>query len=345
MKVGIVGTSGYSGAELLRLLLSHPEAEIEYVASSSKAGERVSEVLPAFKGLIDRTFEPVDGSELGRRCDVVFTATPHGVAVGLAREILAGGAVLIDIGADFRLRDAEAYQAWYGLEHAEEALLAEAVYGLPELFREAIPGARLIANPGCYPTSALLALAPLAKAGAIELDSIVICSMSGVSGAGATPKPMYHFPDCVENVQAYGMPGHRHTPEIELGLERLLGAPPPPISFTPHLVPMSRGIMTHVNAKAAASLTQDDLIQLFAEFYGGSPFIRVLEERLPQTKAVSGSNFCDLAPRIDRRSGRILVASAIDNLVKGASGQAVQNMNLRFGLPETTGLRAAGMTP
>jgi len=345
IKVGIVGTSGYAGSELLRLLQGHPEAEVAYVASTSKVGQKVSEALPGFAGVVDLVFEPVDPQAMAKRCDVVFTATPHGVAMGLAQEILAGGAVLIDIGSDFRFPDPQIYEAWYGQAHTAPELLPRAVYGLVELFREQIRRADLIANPGCYPTSALLALAPLAATDQVELDRVVICSMSGVSGAGATPKPMYHFPDCVENVQAYGMPRHRHTPEIEQGLARLLGRAVPPLSFTPHLIPMSRGIMTHVNVQAKAALTQEDLVALYRDFYKDAPFVRVLGDRLPQTKLVAGSNFCDLAPRYDARTGRVLVASVVDNLVKGAAGQAIQNMNVRFGLDEKMGLWHAPVSP
>lgn len=345
MKVGIVGTSGYAGSELLRLLLMHPEAEVEYVASTSKVGQRVSEALPAFSGLYDLVFEPVDAAAMGRRCDVVFTATPHGVAMELAGEILAAGAVLIDIGSDFRFRDVSVYEAWYKTPHTRPDLAAQAVYGLVELFGDKVKEANLIANPGCYPTSALLALAPAASCGLIELETISIVSMSGVSGAGAVPKPMYHFPHCVENVQAYGYPGHRHTPEIEQGLALLLGHEVPPISFSPHLVPMSRGILTHASARAKRALDQDSLIELYREYYRDAPFVRVLADRLPDTKSVAGSNFCDLAPRYDERTQRILITSVIDNLVKGAAGQAIQNMNVRFGLPQTAGLWTAGFTP
>lgn len=345
MRVGIVGTSGYAGSELLRLLSAHPVAEVVYVASTSKVGSKVSEALPAFAGVVDLAFEPVDGAALGERCDVVFTAAPHGAAMQLAGEILEKGAVVIDVGSDFRFRDPAVYEEWYEKPHVRPDLAAGAVYGLPELFGDDVKAARLISNPGCYPTSALLALAPLAVHRLIDMESIVVCSMSGVSGAGATPKPMYHFPDCVENVQAYGMPGHRHTPEIEQGLAKLLGEAVPPISFTPHLIPMSRGILTHVNARAVRPLDEGELVEVYRSFYSGKPFVRVLSDRLAQTKAVRGSNFCDLSPRVDRRSGRIVVASAIDNLVKGAAGQAVQNMNLRFGLGETEGLWTPGIMP
>ncbi len=345
MKVGIVGTSGYAGAELLRLLQSHPEAQVEYVASTSKVGQRVDEVLPALTGIVDLTFEPADPKAMASRCDVVFTATPHGVAMEMARDLVEGGAVLIDIGADFRLPDPALYESWYALTHTAPDLLQEAVYGLVELFRDQVKGARVIANPGCYPTSALLALAPLAKERLVDLNRVVICSMSGVSGAGVTPKPMYHFPDCVENVQAYGMPAHRHTPEIEEGLSRLLGETMPAISFVPHLVPMSRGIMSHVNVDATASLSDDRLYDVYKEFYRDSPFVRVLGDRLPQTKHVAGSNFCDVAARFDKRTGRVLVSSVVDNLVKGAAGQGIQNMNVRFGLDERSGLWSSAFAP
>lgn len=345
MKVGIVGTSGYSGGELLRLLALHPHAKVEYVASTSRVGERIDEHFPSLRGFYDLTFEPVDPEAMAKRCDVIFTATPHGVAMDLAAPIVAHGTTLIDIGADFRFRDAATFSAWYKTEHTQPELAAEAVYGLPELFRKEIARARLIANPGCYPTSAILALAPLVAAGAIELTSVHVVSMSGVSGAGATPKPMYHFPHCVENVQAYGMPGHRHTPEIEQGIGFILGGPPPPITFSPHLVPMSRGIMTHVTAQATERGRGLDLLEVFRRHYQGEPFVRVLYDRLPDTKSVAGSNFCDLAPIIDERTGRIMVVSAIDNLMKGASGQAIQNMNVRFGFPETCGLMAPALIP
>lgn len=345
MKVGIVGTSGYSGAELLRLLHGHPQATIAYVASTSKVGQKVGDALPSLDRFYDLTFEPVDPRAMGARCDVVFTATPHGAAMELAEEILAGGAVLIDIGSDFRFKDAGAYPKWYGVEHKCPHLLDKAVYGLVELFGDSVAGADLIANPGCYPTSALLALAPAVKEGLLELDTIVVSSMSGVSGAGATPRPMYHFPDCVENAQGYGMPGHRHTPEIEQGISLLAGEEAPPISFAPHLVPMSRGILTHVNARLKRAVTTEDAIELYREFYRRSAFVRVLADRLPQTKLVAGSNFCDVAPRVDPRTGRLLVESAIDNLVKGAAGQAVQNMNVRFGIEERAGLWAPAIAP
>lgn len=345
MKVGIVGTSGYAGAELLRLLHNHPDVSIEYVASTSKAGQRVGDVLPALEGQVDLVLEPPDTTAMADRCDVVFTATPHGVSQDLAKELIGSGTVLIDIASDFRFSDVSIYESWYNQAHNAPELVGQAVYGLVELFRDRIKEANLIANPGCYPTSALLALAPLAAANVIDLGSIVICSMSGVSGAGATPGAMYHFPECVENVQAYGIPGHRHTPEIEQGLARFLQTDVPPLSFSPHLVPMSRGIMTHVNATASVDLSDEKLADIFHEFYGDAPFVRVLTDRLPKTKLVAGTNYCDVAPRYDARTGRVLVASVIDNLVKGAAGQAIQNMNVRFGLDERIGLSASGFSP
>lgn len=344
-KIGIVGTSGYSGGELLRILANHPHVRVEYVASSSLVGERLDRHFPSLQGFYDLVFEPVDMKQMAARCDLIFTATPHGVAMSLAGEALAAGAILIDIGADFRFRDATTFSHWYESEHTEPELTKKAVYGLPELFRDTIQQANLIANPGCYPTSAILALAPLIRDGLIDLDSIHVCSMSGVSGGGKSPKPMFHFPQAVENVQAYGTVGHRHTPEIEQGIAHLHGEPVPPITFSPHLIPMSRGILTHVTAKAINSSVGDLVVDSFKNFYREEPFVRVPEGRLPDTKTVSGSNFCDVVPMYDERTGRIIVVSAIDNLVKGASGQAIQNMNIRFGLPEQTGLLAPGMIP
>lgn len=373
MKVGIVGTSGYSGGELLRLLSFHPDATVEYVASTSRVGERVDAHFPSLKGFYDLVFEPVDAEAMAARCDVVFTATPHGVAMDLAAELFSHGTILIDIGADFRFRDAATFEKWYKTTHTQAELSRRAVYGLTELFRDEIAQSDLIANPGCYPTSTILALAPLVTAGAIDLTTIHVFSMSGVSGAGATPKPMYHFPHCVENVQPYGLPAHRHTPEIEQGIGLLLGrtspaeapaqtefesqgqveaetqgqkvAPVPPVTFVPHLVPMSRGILTHVSAQAEKAMSSEELLDLYQRFYQDEPFVRVLTDRLPDTKSVAGSNFCDVTAVYEPRTGRVMAVSALDNLVKGASGQAIQNMNVRFGLPETSGLWAPGLIP
>ncbi len=346
VRVGIVGLSGYVGGELLRLLSEHPQVTITYVASRQYAGRPVGEVTPAFAGCTDLVYEPVEPTAMAQRCDVVLAAVPHGVGMELAGPLLSQGCRLIDLGTDFRFSDPAEYEAWYAHEHTAKQWLAEAVYGLPELFGEQVRSARLIGNPGCYPTASLLGIAPLAQAGWVDLDHVVIAAMSGVSGAGSTPKPMYHFPECSENVQPYGVASHRHTPEIEQGIRRLAPGRSVRVSFTPHLVPMIRGILATQVLIPTRSVTQDEVQALYQEFYAGRPFVRVLpSDRLPTTKAVWGSNFCDIAVRVDQRAGKVIVTSAIDNLVKGAAGQAVQNLNLMFGLPEGAGLRRPGLYP
>ncbi|HHV63128.1 MAG TPA: N-acetyl-gamma-glutamyl-phosphate reductase [Firmicutes bacterium] len=353
IRVGIIGASGYTGGELARILLGHPRVEITCVSSRTYAGQSLGQVFPNLFGLSgprgeELVCEDLAPIEVAERCDVIFTAVPHGVAMEIARSIMGIIDVkLIDLGADFRFRDAGVYEAWYKKKHEAPRLLAEAVYGLPELHRALIEKARIVGNPGCYPTSAILALAPLIKSGMVDPSSIVINSMSGVSGAGRTPSQGYHFPECNENARPYGIPGHRHTPEIEQELS-LLSRTEIRVSFSPHLVPITRGILTTAYAtldpasasdSGAGRVSTDSLIQLYKDFYRGERFIRILDDgRLPQTKAVWGSNFCDIGVRFDERVGRVVVMAAIDNLVKGAAGQAVQNMNIMFGIEEDCGL-------
>lgn len=348
IKVGIVGASGYAGNELLRLLGGHPRVQVEYLASRTLAGRRVGDEQPALAGWATWSYEELDIDAMAKRCDVIFTAVPHGAAMELAPPVLAAGGRLIDLGTDFRFRDVKVYEEWYGVSHTQAELSRNAAYGLPELFRANIRGAKVVGNPGCYPTSALLALAPLVSQGLVHTSDIVINSMSGVSGAGATPKPMYHFPDCTENAQAYGTASHRHTPEIEQGISLLSGKAEVALSFTPHLVPMSRGILTTASCKPLDPTTWDteSLTELYQEFYRDEAFVVVLAtDSLPRTKAVWGSNMVHVAVRYDHRVNRVIIQAAIDNLVKGAAGQAVQNMNLLFGLGETTGLSAPGLMP
>ncbi|MGE5576302.1 MAG: N-acetyl-gamma-glutamyl-phosphate reductase, partial [Syntrophothermus sp.] len=275
----------------------------------------------------------------------VFLAAPHGVAMKFAPELLKQGAKVIDLGADFRLRDPAVYTEWYNLEHTASFLLSEAVYGIPELKGKKVAGARIVGNPGCYPTSVILALAPLLAEKAILPEEIVIDAKSGVSGAGRTPAQEYHFPETVENLRAYKVTGHRHTPEIEQELSEL-AREKVVVSFTPHLAPMIRGILSTLHLKLRAPARTGELLALYREYYADAYFVRVLgEEELPQTRAVYGSNFCDIGLRVDQRTGRVVVLSAIDNLVKGASGQAIQNMNLMFGLPERAGLEMPALWP
>ncbi|MCL4514811.1 MAG: N-acetyl-gamma-glutamyl-phosphate reductase [Firmicutes bacterium] len=345
VKVGIIGASGYTGAELLRLLAGHPAAEVCAVTSRVHAGQPVHKVFPGLRKAVDLAFLPTETPESMKGCDVVFTAVPNGVAVRFAPELLKQGARVIDLGADFRFRDPSVYTEWYNLEHPASFLLSEAVYGIPELKGKKIAAARLIGNPGCYPTSVILALAPLLAARAILLEEIIIDAKSGVSGAGHTPAQEFHFPECQENLRAYKVVGHRHTPEIEQEISELAGEKVL-VSFTPHLVPMIRGILSTLHLKLRAPAKTGDLLALYREFYAGAYFVRVLgEEELPQTKAVQGTNFCDIGWRVDQRTGRLIVLSAIDNLVKGAAGQAIQNMNLIFGLPEKAGLEMPALWP
>jgi N-acetyl-gamma-glutamyl-phosphate reductase len=349
VRVAVVGASGYSGEELVRLLLGHPGVELVAVTSRQYAGRTVAQVFPRF-GHWGRArelrFEEPDVRRLAELADVVFLALPHGVAAEFARPLLESGRVVIDLSADFRLRDAAVYEEFYGHAHPAPELLSQAVYGLPELYRERLRGARLVAAPGCYPTSILLPLVPLLRAGLIESDGIVVNSLSGVSGAGRKAELEYLFCECAESLRAYGVPKHRHLSEIEQELSLAAGRRVV-IRFTPHLVPVRRGILTTVVARPTAGLgTAGEVFALtgrieacYRAAYGDEPFVRVLDDKgLPDTKNVVGTNVCEIGWRLDPRSGHVVVVSAEDNLLKGASGQAVQCMNLVCGFAETTGL-------
>ncbi len=338
MEVAILGATGYTGCELVRLLCRHPAVEISFASSESSAGSSLSQVHPQFYRLCELELQPLRLSDIPASVELVFCALPHGRSASLVPALLAAGKRVIDLSADFRLREASLYESWYGQVHPAPELLDKAVYGLPEINRAAIAGAELIANPGCYPTAALLALAPLAAEKLIQWESLVIDAKSGVSGAGRTPRQPYHFPECTENFRAYRVAGHQHTPEIEQCLSRLSGEEAA-ITFTPHLVPMARGIFCTVYLRLRRRCGEEQLERLYRDYYRGHPFVRLLPPPLlPETRLVRGSNYCDLALRFDERSGRLIILSAIDNLVKGAAGQAVQNMNLLCGLPEETGL-------
>lgn len=339
IQVGIAGATGYSGIELLRLLGNHPAVEVVLAGTESYVGQELAAVYPHLAGRVRLAGREATPEALAAECDVVFTALPHGVPMKLAPAVLAAGKKLIDLGADFRLRDTDAFATWYKHKHEAPDLMAEAVYGLPELFREQIASSRLVGNPGCYPTSCALAAAPLLKAGVVESRGIIFDAKSGVSGAGRGVNLGVHFSEVNENFKAYNIAGgHRHTPEIEQTLSDLAGAPVV-VSFTPHLVPMTRGILTTGYFNLKDDLSTEQVLALFREFYANEPFVRVRPAGdLPATKQVAGSNYCDIGLQVDRRTGRVLVIAVIDNLIKGAAGQAVQNMNLLFGLPETTGL-------
>lgn len=349
VRVAVVGGTGYAGGELLRILYQHEGARVTYVASRSQVGQRLDDVHPYLTGCYDLSFDAIDPDKLAAAADVAFLAVPHGASMELVPQLLERGMRVVDLGADFRLADAAAYEYWYKAPHTKTDLLAEAVYGLPEMHREQIRTARLVANPGCYPTAVLLAAAPLVHLGVIDAADVTVSAVTGVSGAGGTPGPLYHYPERTENVQAYGVPGHRHTAEMEQGIGRMLearGGGPANVTFVPHLVPMSRGILATLNVRLAQNMATKDVLSVMRSYWRTEPFVKVLgEERLPTTKSVAGSNFCHVTARVDARTGRLVVLSAIDNLVKGAAGQAIQNMNIMYGLDETTGLKAPGLYP
>ncbi len=349
VKVGIVGASGYSGEELVRLLLTHPHVELTAVTSRQYAGQTVAQVFPKFghhpQSKTLRFSEP-NADLLAKAAQVVFLALPHGVSAEFAVPLLQQGCQVIDLSADFRLKSAEVYHEFYGHEHPAPDLLAKSVYGLPEVYRSAIKNAMLIASPGCYPTSVLLPTLPLLKAGLIKSAGIIADSLSGVSGAGRKAELDYLFVECNESVRPYGVPKHRHLSEIEQELTLAAGAPVI-IQFTPHLIPVNRGILTTLylapakhfaNAQEAAELNEK-ITACYRAAYGNEPFVRLLDGKaLPDTKNVVGTNVIEIAWRLDPRTGRLVVMSAEDNIVKGASGQAVQSMNILCGFPETAGL-------
>jgi len=334
IRVAILGATGYTALELIKILLRHPEVEITALTSRQEGSPHVAMIHPQLAGRIDLVLENLDLSAVTARADCVFSCLPHGASAAACAPLLESGLKVVDFSADYRLRDLETYQAWYGQKHADPDRLAGTVYGLPELFRDAIGPAQLVANPGCYPTSAILALAPLLKAGLIAADDLLIDSKSGVSGAGRTPKLMTHYTECNESVSAYNVGRHRHTPEIQQVLS-LASGQEVSIIFTPHMVPMDRGILTTAYAKAIGAPSEEKVLATLRDFYASEPFVRVVEH-LPGTKDTIGTNFCDVTAR--RVHDRVLLISCLDNLIKGASGAAVQNFNVMHGFAETTGL-------
>jgi N-acetyl-gamma-glutamyl-phosphate reductase len=337
MRVGIAGASGYAGAELLRLCAGHPELDVLVAGADTQAGLPVAAVYPSLAAAYPALgFSKVGVDDLAG-LDVVFLALPHGESQGLAPELVGRAGVLVDLSADFRLRDGDAYPQWYGHDHLAPELLGEFVYGLPELFRGELAGARLVAAPGCYPTAAALALAPLIRAGAVEATGIIVDAASGVSGAGRKLSHTTHFNTADEDFTAYGLLHHRHTPEIE----QATGAQ---VLFTPHLAPMNRGILATCYARPSAAIGTEDALGILRDAYAGERFV-VVSEASPSTKATLGSNCAHLTARVDSRTGWVLALCALDNLVKGASGQALQCANIALGLPEATGLPIAGVYP
>jgi N-acetyl-gamma-glutamyl-phosphate reductase len=341
LKIGIVGGTGYTGVELLRLLADHPEARVEVITSRSNAGTPVAEIFPNLRGKFDIRYTEPDVDSY-QNCDLVFFATPNTVAMGQAEALLARGIRLIDLAADFRIQDIQTWEKWYGATHACPSLVEQAVYGLPELNRDAIRTASLVANPGCYPISVILALLPLLNNDLIEPSSIIADCKSGVSGAGRSANVATAFTEVSESVKAYGVAGHRHLPEIKQSLQSINKNAD--LVFIPHLMPMIRGM--HATVYADAKNTDAEIQQIFEEYYSDEPFVDVMPAGShPETRSVRGSNHCRIAVHYLAASKKYVVLSVIDNLVKGAAGQAVQNMNLMFGLDETTGLNALGMMP
>ncbi|MFM7205701.1 MAG: N-acetyl-gamma-glutamyl-phosphate reductase [Planctomycetaceae bacterium] len=334
VKVAVLGATGYTALEAIKILLRHPQAEIVAVTSRQDGRTPISSVHPSLVGRLDLALEDLAPEEVGSRADCVFGCLPHCASAEILPRVLAAGAKVVDFSADYRLDDAATYLEWYGHPHPDPDRLGRTAYGLPELFRERIRTADLVANPGCYSTSAILPLAPLMRSGLFHLDDIIIDSKSGVSGAGRQPKLMTHFPECNESMSAYNVGRHRHTPEIEQVIARH-AAVRPEVIFTPQLAPMDRGILSTIYVRPRRRLAEAEVTALLREAYAGERFVRVVDH-LPGTKDTVDTNFCDITVRVVR--DRVLLISCLDNLVKGAAGAAVQNFNVLFGLPETLGL-------
>lgn len=341
IKVGIVGGTGYTGVELLRLLAAHPQVELQVITSRADAGMPVSQMFPSLRGYVDLPFTHPDQAHL-EQCDLVFFATPNGIAMQQTRALLDAGVKVIDLAADFRIKDVAEWEKWYGMTHACPDLVVEAVYGLPEVNRAQIKTARLVANPGCYPTAVQLGFIPLLEAGVIEAGSLIADAKSGVSGAGRKAEVGFLFSEAADNFKAYGVPGHRHLPEIRQGLSRVHGKAVG-LTFVPHLTPMIRGI----HATLYGKLTREvDLQALFAQRYAGEPCVDVMPAGShPETRSVRGANCCRIAVHRPQGGDTVVVLSVIDNLVKGAAGQAVQNMNIMCGLPESVAINSLPLLP
>lgn len=345
IKVGIIGATGYAGAELVRLLLGHRKAEIVWYGSRSYVDQSYAKVYQNMFQLVDAACMDDNMEEMASKVDVIFTATPQGLCASLLNERILEKAKIVDLSADFRIKDVKVYEEWYGIEHKAPQFIGEAVYGLCEVNREKVKKARLVANPGCYPTCSFLSVYPLVKEGLIDPNTLIVDAKSGTSGAGRGAKVDNLFCEVNENIKAYGVAGHRHTPEIEEQLSLAAGKPVL-INFTPHLVPMQRGILVTAYASLVKDVSYEEIKAIYDQYYQEEYFVRVLSKDVcPQTRWVEGSNFVDVNVKIDPRTKRVIMMGAMDNLVKGAAGQAVQNMNLMFGLDETEGLQMAPLFP
>lgn len=345
IKASIIGATGYTGIELIRLLNRHKDVEIDSLFSNSYVGKNLVDLYPQFYGKKDYIFKEFTIDEV-KNSDIVFTALPHGVSQGIVAKLYQHGIKVIDLSGDYRYHDTKIYEDWYGVKHEYAEIAREAVYGLVELNRELIKDASLIANPGCYPTATLLGLLPVVKAGLIANNEIIIDAKSGVSGAGKSVKIDTIFNEVDESIKAYSVNKHRHTSEIENILAAVINTKEGiKLSFTPHLIPMKRGMLITIYTKLSNEIKEEGLIQLYKEFYARDSFLQIYKSGNPQTKHVLGSNYCHIGLNIDRRTNRLIIVSVIDNLLKGASGQAVQNMNLMFGLPEERGLEDTAIFP
>ncbi len=335
IKVAIIGASGYTGAESIEIILRHNQAKLVYLSALPEECGAVDEVFPRFKGRCNLQIEPLDIDKLSGSTDVALCCLPHKVSMGFVPKLLDAGLKVVDFSADYRIKSTEVYEKFYQVKHTDIVNLKRAAYGLPELFRERIKGADLIANPGCYPTGALLAVAPLLKEGLVETDSIIVNAVTGISGAGRNPSSKFHFPNINENIFAYGIGTHRHMPEMEQ-IAGLIAGADVNILFQPHAGPFDRGILSSVYCKPKEKITTEKLTKLYESFYDDEPFVQICQDS-PSVKDVAGTNYCHIF--VSCVKGKIVVFSAIDNLIKGASGQAVQNMNIIFGLKETLGLK------
>ena len=345
IKVGIIGATGYAGGELARILMGHKDAEIVWYGSRSYIDKKYADVYQNMFQIVDAKCLDDNMEELAKKADVIFTATPQGFCASVISEAILADTKIVDLSADFRIKDVATYEKWYGIQHKSPQFIEEAVYGLCEINREDVKGARLVANPGCYTTCSILTAYPLAKEGLIDMNTLIIDAKSGTSGAGRGAKVGNLYCEVNENIKAYGVASHRHTPEIE---EQLGYAAKEDvrISFTPHLVPMNRGILVTAYASLAKDVTEEEIRAAYEKYYKNEYFVRLLEPGVvPQTRWVEGSNFADVNFKLDPRTKRVVMMGAIDNMVKGAAGQAVQNMNLMFGLPENTGLKQVPLFP
>ncbi len=345
-RIAIAGASGYAGAELLRLAAAHPYFTIAAVTSEKSAGQPVSSVFPSLKGIVDHRFEALAPEALTEQADAIFLALPHTKSQGPVAACIKAGKLVVDLSADYRLKDVGIYEQWYRTPHSHPHLLPDAVYGLPELHRSAIAKAKLVASPGCYPTAAVLQLAPLFAKQLAQPEMIVIDAKSGVSGAGRSPALAYHFPEAHESLEPYKIGQHRHIPEIEQELSKLMNnVGSVTVTFTPHLVPMNRGILSTAYCKLTRPMQLSDLRTLYREFYMGERFVRLYEDLVPNPRYIKGTNYCDIGVYTDSRTGWVVTVAAVDNLVKGAAGQAIQAMNLMLGIPEDTGLTSPASYP